>query len=105
MLEIQGMKYSEIPLLRPPKIETFYPLKTLFAKFRLFFSSFSTPSVSLIKDHLLDCPKGGLNIGILLYSKFIFLMTTSKCEIFAEFQRKAAKDTFYFFKTSNLNNP
>ena len=27
-------KYSEIPLLRPPKIKTFYPLKTLFAKFR-----------------------------------------------------------------------
>ena len=28
------IKYSEIPLLRPPKIKTFYPLKTLFAKFR-----------------------------------------------------------------------
>ena len=26
--------YSEIPLLRPPKIKTFDPLKTLFAKFR-----------------------------------------------------------------------
>ena len=39
------------------KIKTFYPLKTLFAKFKLFFSSFSTPSVSLIKDHLWDCPK------------------------------------------------
>ena len=70
-------KYSEIPLLRPPKIKTFYPLKTLFAKFKFFLSSFSAPSVSLIKDHLysvqkwslrplLDSPKGGLNIGILL---------------------------------------
>ena len=49
--------YSEIPLLRPPKIKTFYPLKTLFAKFQLFFSSFSTPSVHLIRDHLWDCPK------------------------------------------------
>ena len=50
-------KYSEIQLLRPPKIKTFYPLKTLLAKFKLFFSSFSTPSVSLIRDHLWDCPK------------------------------------------------
>ena len=72
------MKYSEIPLLRSPKIKTSYLLKTLFAKFKLFFSSFSTPSVPLIRDHLWDCPKwslrplldspkGGLNIGILLY--------------------------------------
>ena len=49
--------YSEIPLLRPPKIKTFYLLETLFAKFKLFFSSFSTPSVPLIRDHLWDCPK------------------------------------------------
>ena len=49
--------YSEIPLLRPPKIETFSGLKTLFAKFKLFISSFSTPSVCLIRDHLWDCPK------------------------------------------------
>ena len=46
--------YSEISLLRPPKINTFCQLKTLFAKFKLFFSSFSTPSVYLIKDHLWD---------------------------------------------------
>ena len=51
------MQYSEIPLLRPPKIKTFYPLKTLFANFKLFFSSFSKASVSLIRDHLWDCPK------------------------------------------------
>ena len=49
-------KYSEIPLLRPPKIKTFYLLKSLFAKFKLFFSSFSTPSVPQIRDHLWDCP-------------------------------------------------
>ena len=51
------VRYSEIPLLRPPKIKTSYLLKTLFAKFRLFFSWFSTPSVSLIRDHLWDRPK------------------------------------------------
>ena len=50
-------RYSEIPLLRPPKIKASYLLKTLFAKFELFFSSFSTPSVPLISDHLWDCPK------------------------------------------------
>ena len=50
-------EYSEIPLLQPPKIKTAYLLKTLFAKFKLFFSSFSTPSVPLIKDHLWKCPK------------------------------------------------
>ena len=50
-------KYSEMPLLRPPKIKTFGQLKTLFAKFKLLVSPFSTPSVSLIRDHLWDCPK------------------------------------------------
>ena len=50
-------KYSEISLLRLSKIQTFYPLKTLFAKFKLFFSSFSMPTVSLIRDHLWDSPK------------------------------------------------
>ena len=55
----EGMwtSYNEIPLLRPPKIKSFYLLKTLFAKFKLFFSSFSTPSVPLIRYHLWDCPK------------------------------------------------
>ena len=51
------MIYSEIPLLRPLKIKTPYLLKTLFAKFKLFFSSFSTANVPLIRDHLWDCPK------------------------------------------------
>ena len=50
-------KYSEIPLLRPPKMETSYLFKTLFAKLKLVFSSFSTPSLHLIRDHLWDCPK------------------------------------------------
>ena len=48
------------PLLRPPKIKTLCQLKTLFATFKLFvssFSSFSSPSVSLIRDHLWECPK------------------------------------------------
>ena len=49
--------YSEIPLLRPPKIKTFYLLKTLFWKFKLFFFPFSTTIVHLIRDHLWDCPK------------------------------------------------
>ena len=35
--------YSEIPLLRPPKIKTSYLLKTLFAKFKLFFIHFLHP--------------------------------------------------------------
>ena len=73
--------YSEIPLLRPPNIKVSYLLETLFAKFKLFFSSFSTPSVHLIGDHLWDCPKvvlkttfgqsqRGFDIGILLYLIF-----------------------------------
>ena len=49
--------YSEIPLLRPPKIKTSCLLKTLFTKFKLFFSSFFTPIAPLIRDHLWDCPK------------------------------------------------
>ena len=54
------LKYSEISLLRPPKIKTFYLLKTFFAKFKFFFFFFflfSIPSVFLIRDHLWDCPK------------------------------------------------
>ena len=43
--------------VKPPKIMPPYLLKTLFAKFKLFFSSFSTPSVLLTRDHIWDCPK------------------------------------------------
>ena len=43
---------SEIPLLIPHKIKTSCPLKTVFVKLKLFFSSFSTHSVPLIRDHL-----------------------------------------------------
>ena len=53
----QYRQQSEIPLIRPPNIKTFCPLKTLFVKLKLFFSSFSTDSVPLIRDHLWDCPK------------------------------------------------
>ena len=73
MFSVDGLRcifppeYSEIPLLRPPRVKTFYLLKTLFWKFKLFFSSFSTPSVHLIRDHLWNSSKGGLNIGILVY--------------------------------------
>ena len=66
-VSIQDTKYSEISLLGPHEIKTSYLLKTLLAKFKLFFSFFSTPSVPLIRDQLWDCPKDGLNIGILLY--------------------------------------
>ena len=51
------INYSEILLLRPSKINPSCLLKTLLAKFKLFFSSFSTPSVPLIRDHLWYCPK------------------------------------------------
>ena len=36
-------KYSEIPLLRPPKLRHIFYLKTLFAKFKLFFLHFLHP--------------------------------------------------------------
>ena len=31
---VPKIKYSGIPLLQPPKVKTFYPLKSLFAKFK-----------------------------------------------------------------------
>ena len=49
-----NVKYSEILLLRPSKTNTSYLLKTLFAKFKLFFSSFSTPSEHLIRDQMFE---------------------------------------------------
>ena len=72
------IRYSEILLLRPPKIKTFYPLKTVFAKFKLSFLHFLHPVYLWLETTfgtvqkwslrpLLDSPKGGLNIGILLY--------------------------------------
>ena len=54
------IQYNEIPLLWPPKVNTSYLLKTLFEKLKLFFSSFPTPSLHLIRDHIWDCPKSGL---------------------------------------------
>ena len=49
--------YSEIPLSRPAKMKTSCLLKTLFANFIFIFSSFSTPSVSIIRHYLWDCSK------------------------------------------------
>ena len=68
------MNYSEIPLLRPPKIKTSCLLKTLFVKLKLFFffifytqcTSVYGPPLRLSKSGLLDSLKGDLNIGILL---------------------------------------
>ena len=79
--------YSEIPLLRPPKIKTFYLLKTLFAKFKLFFSSYSTHSVPLIRDHLWDCPK-------------VVFKTT-----FGQFQRWSKYRNFTVLVLNNYNGP
>ena len=70
--------YSEIPLLRPPKIKASYLLKTLFAMFKLFFSLFSTPSVPLIRDHLWDCPKVVLKFHFWTVPKVV-LMWESYC--------------------------
>ena len=60
--------YSEIPLLRPPKIKTSCLLKTLFEKFDLFFLHFPHPVYlclettfgtvqSGLKDHFWTFPK------------------------------------------------
>ena len=49
-------KYSKIPLLRPPKIKTNSPLKSIFKKFHSFFL-FSCTKCLLERDHLWDCSK------------------------------------------------
>ena len=54
---LQLFIYSEIPILRQPKIKTSYLSKALVAKFKLFFSIFSTPCVHLFRDSLCGCPK------------------------------------------------
>ena len=78
--------YSEIPLLRPPKIKTFYLLTSLFWKFKLFFSSFSTPSVPLIRGYLWDCPKVvfkttfGQSQGWSQYRNFTVFISSSQRE-------------------------
>ena len=67
-------KYSEIPVLRPPKIKTFYPLQNLDNSFLYFLhpvylrigTTFGTVQKWSLRP-LLDSPKGGLNVGILLY--------------------------------------
>ena len=74
-------KYSEIPLLRPPKIKTFYPFKPFLQSIRCSFLHFLHPMSLWLETTfgtvqkwslwpLLDSSKGGLNIGILLYVCF-----------------------------------
>ena len=78
MFTIALVIYSEIPLLRPPKIKTYFLLITLFAQFKLFFflhflhpvylwleTTFGTVQKWSLRP-LLDSPRGGLKIGILL---------------------------------------
>ena len=68
-------KYSEIPLLRPPKIKT--SIKNLLCKVCYSFLHFLHPVYLCLETTfgtaqkwslrpLLDSPKGGLDIGILL---------------------------------------
>ena len=80
-------KYSEIPLLKQPKMSTSDLLKPLFAKFKLFFfffiyflhfvnlwleTTFGTVQKWSLRP-LFDSPKGGLDIGILLYTTYTTL--------------------------------
>ena len=69
VLSASMIKYSKIPLLRSPDIKTTLLLRTPFSSPKLglpniFISVIMT--TPLIRP-LLDSPKGGLNIGILLY--------------------------------------
>ena len=74
----EDVNYSEILQFKPPKIQTFYLLKTLFWKLSYSFPHFLHPVYSWFETifgtvqkwssrPLLDSPKGGVNIGILLY--------------------------------------
>ena len=49
--------YSEILLLRPPKIQTNSPLKSIFKKFQSFFLCVFSTQCLLEGDHLWDCSK------------------------------------------------
>ena len=105
--------YSEIPLLRPPKIQTFYLLTPLFWKLKYSFLHFLHPVYILLEitfgtvqkwslRPLLDSHKGGLNIGILLYfrgANSFFLEETSF--IWGSVQRKA-KDVLFFEKMQKI---
>ena len=50
-------KYSKIPLLRPPKIRTNSPLKSIFKKCQSFFLCVFCTQCFLERDHLWDCSK------------------------------------------------
>ena len=73
--------YCEILLLRPPKIKTYFLLKTNLQSLSYSFLHFLHPVYLWLETTfrtvqkwslrpLLDSPKGGLNIGILLYLYF-----------------------------------
>ena len=49
--------YSKIPLLRPPKIKTNSPLKSIFKKCQSFFLCVFCTQCLLERDHLWDCSK------------------------------------------------
>ena len=77
----ENWTYSEIPLLRPPQIKTFYLLKPYFEIISYSFLHFLHPVYLWLETtfgtvqkwslrSLLDSPKGGLNIGILRYLSF-----------------------------------
>ena len=74
---------------------TFYLLKILFTKFKIFFLNFLHPLYIWLETTfgtvqkwslrpLLDSPKGGLNIGILLY--IILLIDSTR--MYSEPERK-----------------
>ena len=77
ILTLMTFKYSEIPLLRSPKIKTSYLFKTLLQSLSYSFLHFLHPVYLWLETTfgtvqkwslrpLLDSSKGGLNIGILL---------------------------------------
>ena len=55
--ELENVQQSTVKFCYYNHIKLRHLLKTLFAKLKLLFSSLSTPSVPLIRDHPLDCPK------------------------------------------------
>ena len=65
--------YSKIPQLRPPDTKTTMPLRTQFLRLKLGFPYIFISIINIIPliRILLDSPKGGLNIGVLLKSVHI----------------------------------
>ena len=70
-----NLSYNKMSLLRPPNIKTASLLRLVFPSPKWHFSYdiiFDIKTTSLIRP-LLGSPKGGLNIGVLLYFLFAFL--------------------------------